>query len=80
MLYLYIDLFIVTSDGSSDFLHLERSYRIGERNKFSAVGGFFVEILLDFVGFPLSGLGFYYIITSVVKKTSAPTAPKQSQA
>ncbi len=34
-LYLYIDLFIVTSDGSSDFLHLERSYRIGERNKFS---------------------------------------------
>ncbi|HLQ06769.1 MAG TPA: hypothetical protein VK126_03360 [Nitrososphaerales archaeon] len=45
-----------------------------------AVGGFFVEILLDFVGFPLSGLGFYYIITSVVKKTSAPTAPKQSQA
>src|SRR2546425_12034542 len=23
------------SDGSSDFLHLERSYRVGERNKFS---------------------------------------------
>ena len=34
-LYLYVELFIVTSDGSSDFLHLERSYRVGERNKFS---------------------------------------------
>jgi len=42
-----------------------------------AVGGLFIGGLLDLIGFGLIGVGFYYIITSVIKKTSTPTAPKQ---
>ena len=45
-----------------------------------AVGGLFIGGLFAIIGFALVGLGSYYIITSVIKKTSTPTAPKQSQA
>jgi len=45
-----------------------------------AVGGLFIGGLFAIIGFALVGLGSYYIITSVIKKMSTPTAPKQSQA
>ena len=44
------------------------------------VGGLFIGGLFAIIGFALVGLGSYYIITSVIKKMSTPTAPKQSQA
>lgn len=45
-----------------------------------AVGGLFIGGLFAIVGFALVGLGFYYIVTSVINKKSTPAEPKQSQA
>ena len=45
-----------------------------------AVGGLFIGGLFAIIGFALVSLASYYIITSVIKNMSTPTAPKQSQA
>ena len=59
-------------------LEMERDVIIGIL--LFAVGGLFIGGLFAIIGFALVGLGSYYIITSVIKKISTPTAPKQSQA
>jgi len=37
------------------------------------VGGFFIELTLDFIGLGLVGLGLYYILTSAIRDASPKT-------